>query len=97
MASPTRTVIVTGAAGGLGKAIAEAFLATGANVAICDVNPERLAATEKEWTTVAGYKPEKLLTRLTDVTDEASVEKLVADTVAKFGRLDVLVNNAGIM
>lgn len=90
------TVIVTGAAGGLGKAIATAFLAAGANVAICDVNEERLAATEQEWLS-AGHKAERYLTTKTDVTDAASVQRLVDDTVARFGRLDVLINNAGIM
>lgn len=89
-----KTVIVTGAAGGLGKAIATAFLSAGANVVICDVNQERLASVESEWSqSYAG----KFLTQQTDVTDEAAVQKLVDDTVAKFGRLDVLVNNAGIM
>lgn len=90
------TVIVTGAGGGLGKAIATAFLATGANVAICDVNQERITETVQEWTS-AGHKADKFLTTTTDVADRASVQKLVDDTVARFGRLDVLVNNAGIM
>ncbi|KAK4145047.1 uncharacterized protein C8A04DRAFT_11003 [Dichotomopilus funicola] len=89
-----KTVIVTGAAGGLGKAIAAAFLFAGANVVICDVNQERLTSVESEWSqSHAG----KFLTQQTDVTDDAAVQKLVDDTVAKFGRLDVLVNNAGIM
>jgi NAD(P)-dependent dehydrogenase (short-subunit alcohol dehydrogenase family) len=89
-----KTVIVTGAAGGLGKAIATAFLAAGANVAVCDVHDERLASVDEEWSkSYAG----KFLTRKTDVTDEASVQTLVDDAVAKFGRLDVLVNSAGIM
>ena len=89
-----KTVIVTGAAGGLGKVIATAFLNGGANVVVCDVNAERLAATESEWaTTHAG----RILTQVTDVTNEAAVEALVEAAVAKFGRLDVLVNNAGIM
>lgn len=92
----TTTVIVTGAAGGLGKAIATAFLAAGANVAICDVNQERLVATTQEWTS-AGYMADRLLTTTTDVSDSASVQKLIDDTVARFGRLDVLVNNAGII
>ncbi len=92
--SQGKTVIVTGAAGGLGKAIATAFLTAGANVVICDVNPQRIASVEEEWTSsYAG----KFLTQQTDVTDEAAVQKLVDDAVAKFGRLDVLVNNAGIM
>jgi NAD(P)-dependent dehydrogenase (short-subunit alcohol dehydrogenase family) len=89
-----KTVIVTGAAGGLGKAIATAFLAAGANVAVCDVHAERLASVEEEWS--KSYA-DKFLTRKTDVTDEASVQALVVATVAKFGRLDVLVNSAGIM
>jgi NAD(P)-dependent dehydrogenase (short-subunit alcohol dehydrogenase family) len=90
-----KTAIVTGAAGGLGKAIADAFLAAGANVVICDVNPQRLSAVREEWgqTTYAG----KFLALQTDVTDEAAVQKLVGDAVSKFGRVDVLINNAGVM
>ncbi|ROW10547.1 hypothetical protein VMCG_01958 [Cytospora schulzeri] len=90
------TVIVTGGGSGLGKAIATAFLAASYNVAICDVNQERLAATEQEWKS-AGHKADKFLTTTTDVADNASVQKLIDDTVARFGRLDILVNNAGIM
>ncbi|KAK4102917.1 NAD(P)-binding protein [Parathielavia hyrcaniae] len=89
-----KTVIVTGAAGGLGKATATAFLAAGANVVICDVNPDRLASVNEEW--AASY-PDKFLTQQTDVTDEAAVQKLVDSAITKFGRLDVLVNNAGVM
>ncbi|KAK0733840.1 hypothetical protein B0T26DRAFT_736672 [Lasiosphaeria miniovina] len=77
-----KTAIITGAAGGLGKAIAGAFLAAGANVVICDVHAQRIAA---------------VLVTQTDVTDEAAVVALVAAAVAKFGRVDVLVNNAAIM
>lgn len=43
-----KTVVVTGAAGGLGKAIATSFLAAGANVVICDINNQRIAAVEEE-------------------------------------------------
>ncbi|KKY36752.1 putative 3-ketoacyl-acyl carrier protein reductase [Diaporthe ampelina] len=93
---PSHTVIVTGGGGGLGKAIATAFLAAGSNVAICDVNQARLAATEQEWL-AAGHAAERILTTTTDVTDVASVQALVDSTAARFGRLDLLVNNAGIM
>lgn len=89
-----KTVIVTGAAGGLGKAIADTYLAASANVVICDVNPQRIASVDEEWTkSHAG----RFLTQQTDVSDEAAVQKLVEAAVAKFGRLDILVNNAGIM
>ncbi|KAK3335446.1 hypothetical protein B0T19DRAFT_8560 [Cercophora scortea] len=94
MSAQGKTVIVTGAAGGLGKAIAEAFLAAGANVVICDVNPARIAAVVEEWTQAF---PDKFLTTKSDVSDEADVQKLIDTAVAKFGRLDILVNNAGIM
>ncbi|GAB1311612.1 Short chain dehydrogenase [Madurella fahalii] len=89
-----KTAIITGAAGGLGKAIADAFLAAGANVVICDVNLQRIAAVDDEW---AKSHAGKFLTQQTDVTDEAAVQKLVDLAVAKFGRLDILVNNAAIM
>jgi len=92
----SHTVIVTGAAGGLGRAIATAFLAAGSNVAICDVSQERLTATEQEWL-AAGHKAERILTTTTDVADPESVQTLVHSTAARFGRLDLLVNNAGIM
>ena len=93
-AAQGKTAIITGAAGGLGKAIADAFLAAGANVVICDVNPDRIAAVEAEW---AKTYADKFAAQQTDVTDEAAVQKLVDTAVTKFGRLDVLVNNAGIM
>lgn len=93
---PSHTVIVTGAGGGLGKSIATAFLAAGSNVAICDVNQARLEVTEKEWL-AAGHPAERILTTTTDVSDPASVQELVDKTAARFGRLDLLVNNAGIM
>lgn len=94
MSTPA-TVLITGAGGGLGKATATAFLAAGANVVICDVNQGRLDSTTKEWTE-AGYDG-KFLATTTDVTDPASVQDFVAAAVAKFGRVDVVVNNAGIM
>lgn len=89
------TVLVTGAAGGLGKVIAAAYLEAGANVAICDINEARLAATKEEFESKAAG--DRFLAAKTDITSEAAVESLVADVVARFGRLDILVNNAGMM
>ncbi|KXJ91619.1 hypothetical protein Micbo1qcDRAFT_203685 [Microdochium bolleyi] len=88
------TALVTGGAGGLGRAIAETFLAAGHNVAVCDVNAERLAALGSEWT--ASHEGRFLAVK-TDITDESAVEGLVASITAKFGRLDFVVNNAGIL
>ncbi|SPO01504.1 related to 3-ketoacyl-acyl carrier protein reductase [Cephalotrichum gorgonifer] len=92
--SDSLVVIVTGAAGGLGKMIAKTFLASGASVAICDVSAERLASTSAEWEALhAG----KFLASKTDITDEDAVTAFVSAVVEKFGKVDVLVNNAGIM
>ncbi|KAI1379936.1 NAD(P)-binding protein [Hypoxylon crocopeplum] len=85
------TVLVTGAAGGLGKVIATAYLEAGANVAVCDVNEERLAQAQSELEATGRFLAAK-----TDITDEAAVVRLVDDVVAKFGRLDILVSNAGM-
>ena len=90
-----KTALITGAAGGLGLAIATTLLAEGANIVICDINVERLAAAAE---TLTAHAPaERTLALRADVTDEASVAKLVAAAVDKFKRLDVVVNNAAIM
>jgi len=89
-----KTVLITGAAGGLGKEIAETFLAAGANVVICDINTSRLTTTNEEW---SKSHPGKYLTHQTDVTSESAIQDLIDQTIAKFSRLDILINNAGIM
>ncbi|EXJ89054.1 oxidoreductase [Capronia epimyces CBS 606.96] len=96
MAFSGKVCLVTGAAGGLGKAIAAAFLRAGASVSICDRNAERLAQATQELTTVAAH-PDRLLATVADITDEAAIEQVHQKTVATFARLDVLVNNAGIV
>lgn len=85
--------MITGAAGGLGKAVASAFLEAGANVAIFDVNEDRLKATTAEWEKYG----DKVITSKTDITDETAVNAFFASVTAKFGRIDMLVNNAGVM
>lgn len=86
------TVLVTGAGGGLGKVIASTYLDAGANVAICDINDERLSAVKEEFDSTGRFVAIK-----TDVTDESAVDSLVSEVVSKFGGLDILVNNAGLM
>ncbi|KAL4917994.1 hypothetical protein BDW62DRAFT_210902 [Aspergillus aurantiobrunneus] len=89
------TVLITGAAGGLGKAIATAFLNTGANVAICDVNSARIAETAASWT--ADYSSDRFIAQQADVASLADIQNLVEAITSKFGRLDILINNAGIL
>ena len=84
-----KTAIVTGAASGIGKAVAQAFLDNGANVVVCDVNPSEPSFNTKE-------DSGEMLYVITDVTSPDSVNAMVAAAKKKFGKLDVLVNNAGI-
>ncbi|ASN19999.1 SDR family NAD(P)-dependent oxidoreductase [Arthrobacter sp. YN] len=81
-----RSVIVTGVASGLGSALVKEFAAEGAQILGCDVND---AAGEAAMEGLGFY-------RHTDVSKEAEVESLVDEAVKRFGRLDVLVNNAAI-
>jgi 3-oxoacyl-[acyl-carrier protein] reductase len=85
-----RVVIVTGAARGLGRDYAKYFAQDGANVVLADVKETEAAAKD-----AAQAGPECLGVE-TDVCDRASVEALMRQTEEKFGRLDVLVNNAGL-
>ena len=82
---------VTGAAEGIGRAIAERLLASGAAVALWDLNPDRLGETRDALAARGSVHGVTV-----DVTDAASVEAAVADTEAALGGIDVLVNNAGI-
>ena len=82
-----KVAIVTGAASGLGRAISEKFLAEGAKVAIADVRGAAEAA--------AALGPSALGVTM-DVTDEKQVDDGVAQVVARFGGVDILVSNAGV-
>lgn len=83
--------IVTGGARGIGRAIVERLLDSGASVAVWDADKTAAEATASE---LAGQG--RVLAAAVDVTDLASVRRGVADTVAAFGGIDILVNNAGI-
>ena len=88
-----KTVLVTGGALGIGRAIANGLAEVGANVVIADFNQEAGDAAVKEITETYGNKN---LFAQCNVTDKASVDAAVQSAVDTFGRLDVLVNNAGI-
>ncbi|ABP64402.1 short-chain dehydrogenase/reductase SDR (plasmid) [Novosphingobium aromaticivorans DSM 12444] len=87
-----KVAIVTGAGVGMGAATARLLAARGARVVVSDINPDTAAATVE---TIRADGGTAHAVR-TDVSDEAQVEALVAETVATFGRLDCAVNNAAI-
>ena len=87
-----RTAIVTGAASGLGRAIAERFGTDGRHVALFDLNEE--AATEAAEAIAA--KGGRAIGYRVDVTDRAAIEKAVADVATKLGPPTILVNDAGL-
>lgn len=87
-----RTAIVTGAAMGIGKAIALAFADAGANVVVADVNEAVGSETVAE---LKGKGVDSIFCK-TDVRDRASIEQTVQATLDRFGKIDILMNNAGI-
>jgi NAD(P)-dependent dehydrogenase (short-subunit alcohol dehydrogenase family) len=84
-----RTALVTGAASGIGAAIAAAYAGKGARVAVVDMNLEAAQAWAEGLSGAQAFA--------CDVTDLASVEACVAEVLGAFGRIDVLVNSAGIV
>ncbi len=84
-----KTVLITGAASGIGRASAEAFAAEGASLYLCDINGEGLQA-------VAEALPGQVKTRVLDVTSSADCRAAVEEAATEFGQLDVLCNIAGI-
>lgn len=87
-----RTVIVTGAARGIGLGIATRFLAEDANVVVCDTSVEALADAQER----LQAHGRKLLALQADVSRDADVEQLLERTRQRFGPVAILVNNAGI-
>jgi NAD(P)-dependent dehydrogenase (short-subunit alcohol dehydrogenase family) len=94
MTETSRVAIVTGAAGGIGRAMVRGLLAAGVRVAGVDRDRqplEALAASVHEQ-----GKADDLLTIQTDLTNDAAVDEITKATRARFGHIDILVNNAGI-
>lgn len=89
-----KVTFVTGAASGIGLAMAKAFAANGARLALFDINPDTLAAAQQ--TLQEQHADVELITITGSITDELAVEDAIAQTEARFGRVDVLLNNAGI-
>ena len=83
-----KTAIVTGGASGFGEGIAEVFSEQGANVVIADLNGEGAEA-------VASRFGEKAFGIRCDVTNLADLQKVMAQSISKFGKVDIIVNNAG--
>lgn len=88
-----RTALITGAARGIGRNIAETFAEAGADLALCDVNEVALAKAEEEIKDKTGRK---VITGKVDVTALEDVQNFVKKTLDNFDELDILVNNAGI-
>jgi len=87
-----KVVIVTGAASGIGKEIALRFAAEGGVPVIADIDFDAADATVRE---ISARGSDAFAVAM-DVTDESAVERGVTETMAKYGRIDVLVSNAGI-
>ncbi|MEV7890502.1 SDR family NAD(P)-dependent oxidoreductase [Streptomyces sp. NPDC002817] len=88
-----RSVIVTGASSGIGRAAALAFAAEGAKVLVADLNAEGARTVVKEIEEAGGTA----VAVTGDLSDQAVVDQVAATAVERFGGVDVLVNNAGIM
>lgn len=82
-----KTALITGAARGIGRAFAEAYIREGATVAIADINGDGVRATASQ----IGAVPIVM-----DVTDQASIDAGVASAVAEMGGIDILINNAAL-
>ncbi len=89
-----RIALITGSAGGIGKAIAKKFAEEGACVIINDINEERMQGAMQEFQKQFGR--DTAASTLLNVTDNASIEKAFANAALAFGGVDIVVNNAGI-
>ena len=84
-----KNALITGAARGIGRAFAEAYLGEGAKVAIADIDFERAQETASD------LGPDAIAVRM-DVTDQSSIDAAVAQTIESLGQIDILINNAAL-
>ena len=87
-----KIAIVTGGAAGIGRGLCEVLVEEGATVIIADINKEGAEKTASEISAAGGKAVGKKL----DVTKDEDIRKLIDETVAEYGRLDYMINNAGI-
>ncbi len=87
-----KVVLFTGAAGGIGSAIASGMAAAGGEIALCDINEEQLKSVQEEIEENGG----KASSHVMNVTDKESIHNCVEEIGKKYGHIDVLVNCAGI-
>jgi rhamnulose-1-phosphate aldolase/alcohol dehydrogenase len=89
-----RVALITGSAGGIGKAIAKKFAEEGACIILNDINEERLNGTREEFTKIFGK--DVISSTLLNVTDTATISSALEATCLAFGGVDIVINNAGI-
>ncbi|SHI14609.1 gluconate 5-dehydrogenase [Sporobacter termitidis DSM 10068] len=87
-----KKAVIAGGAGGLGLQISAALMQNGADIAVADMEPAKVAELEKE-TRDAGRQ---FLGVRTDILDTASIDEMVDTVIARFGRMDILINAAGM-
>ena len=84
-------IMITGGSRGIGFVTAQAFLEKGARVAVCAKNPERLAAVQRQLSQTGEVEAD-----VVDMRDLSQIQRFVERVQKRFGRIDVLVNNAGL-
>jgi rhamnulose-1-phosphate aldolase/alcohol dehydrogenase len=89
-----RVAMITGSAGGIGKAIVKKFAEEGCCVIISDINRERMAATEQKFKEIFGR--DAVASIMLDVTNNQTIENAFEEVALLFGGVDIIVNNAGI-
>ncbi|KXT16867.1 hypothetical protein AC579_6804 [Pseudocercospora musae] len=89
-----KTVLVTGAGGGLGRVIAEKFVQLGANVVVCDINKDLLVDWRER---VESANSERVLSIETDITSETALDDLFEHAEKRFGHFDYIINSAGVI
>jgi NAD(P)-dependent dehydrogenase (short-subunit alcohol dehydrogenase family) len=88
-----KTALITGTGDGIGRGIAQAFAREGAELAICDINERELGITEQLVKDLGAHP----FVRAFDVCSAAAIEGFVHDAGERFGKIDILVNNAAVM